>query len=173
MFVKISASTTRRTFPALFISVIFSASLALSFALFLALFPLPAQSQSNEVEQESENNLGELGAKNFDGDSLLGKGFPRLRPSSKAKLIGLNKRSGQARKILATVGKVASFETLAVRLVSCTRIAYPMHDDFAALLKISDRSEGILFQGWMYAEYPSLNSMEHPIYDIWVESCAP
>lgn len=160
MFSKVSTpSTSHSSLFAFFVAL-------MVFSALFTLLPLSAQSQSNELENSLDDE-------DLDEDSSLKRGLPRLLPSGKAKLIGLNKRSGQARKILATAGRNAFFETLTVRLVACTRIAYPTHDDFAALLKISEREEGVLFQGWMYAEYPSLNSMEHPIYDVWIESCAP
>jgi hypothetical protein len=28
-----------------------------------------------------------------------------------------------------------------------------------------------LFSGWLFAESPSLNSFDHPRYDVWVRSC--
>ena len=28
-----------------------------------------------------------------------------------------------------------------------------------------------LFSGWMFAESPALNSVEHPVFDIWLTSC--
>jgi len=28
-----------------------------------------------------------------------------------------------------------------------------------------------IFNGWMLKSLPSISSMEHPIYDIWVEDC--
>ena len=27
------------------------------------------------------------------------------------------------------------------------------------------------FSGWLYKESPSLNVVEHPIYDVWVKAC--
>ena len=27
------------------------------------------------------------------------------------------------------------------------------------------------FSGWMIKDLPSISSMEHPLYDIWVEDC--
>ncbi len=29
-----------------------------------------------------------------------------------------------------------------------------------------------VFSGWLYKETPSLNVVEHPIYDVWPKSCA-
>ena len=29
-----------------------------------------------------------------------------------------------------------------------------------------------VFSGWLFANSPSLNVVEHPIYDVWVKDCA-
>jgi leucyl/phenylalanyl-tRNA--protein transferase len=36
----------------------------------------------------------------------------------------------------------------------------------------SDRRWARVFSGWLYKESPSLNVVEHPVYDVWVRSCA-
>jgi hypothetical protein len=28
-----------------------------------------------------------------------------------------------------------------------------------------------IFSGWMFAESPALNAVEHPVYDIWLTEC--
>ena len=35
-----------------------------------------------------------------------------------------------------------------------------------------DGKELPLFAGWMFAESPGLNAVEHPVYDIWLTGCA-
>ena len=35
-----------------------------------------------------------------------------------------------------------------------------------------DFSWGRVFSGWLYKESPSLNVVEHPVYDVWPKSCA-
>lgn len=34
-----------------------------------------------------------------------------------------------------------------------------------------DGSEKKLFSGWMFAESPGLNAVEHPVYDVWLTEC--
>ncbi|NOX82694.1 MAG: DUF2155 domain-containing protein [Alphaproteobacteria bacterium] len=35
------------------------------------------------------------------------------------------------------------------------------------------QAEGVnIFRGWMFASSPALNALEHPVYDVWVISCA-
>jgi hypothetical protein len=35
-----------------------------------------------------------------------------------------------------------------------------------------DGQEKRLFAGWMFAESPGLNAVEHPVFDVWLSSCA-
>ncbi len=28
-----------------------------------------------------------------------------------------------------------------------------------------------IFTGWMFADSPGLNAIEHPIYDVWLKDC--
>jgi len=32
-------------------------------------------------------------------------------------------------------------------------------------------SEKRIFSGWMFAESPALNAVEHPVFDVWLTSC--
>lgn len=35
-----------------------------------------------------------------------------------------------------------------------------------------DGNEKSLFSGWMFAESPGLNAVEHPVFDVWLTECA-
>lgn len=35
----------------------------------------------------------------------------------------------------------------------------------------SDAAPKKIFTGWMFAESPGLNAVEHPVYDVWLTSC--
>ncbi len=28
-----------------------------------------------------------------------------------------------------------------------------------------------IFTGWMFADSPGLNAVEHPVYDVWLKDC--
>ncbi len=36
-----------------------------------------------------------------------------------------------------------------------------------------DRKIRRIFSGWMFADSPGLNAVEHPIYDVWLTGCKP
>jgi hypothetical protein len=35
-----------------------------------------------------------------------------------------------------------------------------------------DGKEKRIFSGWMFAESPGLNAVEHPVFDVWLTDCA-
>jgi hypothetical protein len=35
-----------------------------------------------------------------------------------------------------------------------------------------DGTERRIFSGWMFAESPGLNAVEHPVFDVWLTACA-
>lgn len=38
--------------------------------------------------------------------------------------------------------------------------------------KALDGSQNRIFTGWMFAESPGLNAVEHPVFDIWLTGCS-
>ncbi|MQY48259.1 DUF2155 domain-containing protein [Rhizobiales bacterium RZME27] len=45
-------------------------------------------------------------------------------------------------------------------------------DGFVEIDEITlDRKIRRIFTGWMFADSPGLNAVEHPIYDIWLTGC--
>jgi hypothetical protein len=47
-------------------------------------------------------------------------------------------------------------------------------DGFVEVDEITlDRKIRRIFSGWMFADSPGLNAVEHPIYDVWLTGCKP
>lgn len=45
-------------------------------------------------------------------------------------------------------------------------------DSFVEVDEITlDRKIRRIFTGWMFADSPGLNAVEHPIYDVWLTGC--
>jgi len=38
-------------------------------------------------------------------------------------------------------------------------------------LSIKDNNQVFLFNGWTFASSPTLQSIDHPVYDLWIKSC--
>ena len=89
----------------------------------------------------------------------------------------LNKRNGQMREFTMRPGQAIRFGDAIVRLRACeTTAPWEVQRLTGAFVQLDIRNpQGQLqrvFSGWLYAETPSLNVVEHPIYDVWPRSCA-
>jgi len=95
----------------------------------------------------------------------------------------LNKRNGLTRDLELRPGQSVRIGRAIVRLRACERTApwelTPEQGAFVQLL-VNERPPNRsgadqwkrVFSGWLFRESPSLNVVEHPIYDVWVKSCA-
>jgi len=89
----------------------------------------------------------------------------------------LNKRNGIVRDIALRPGRSVRVKDVVVRLRACETTA-PWESEAltGAFVQLDvDRTDGRLqrvFSGWLYKESPSLNVVEHPVYDVWPKSCA-
>lgn len=95
----------------------------------------------------------------------------------------LNKRNGLTRDLELKPGQSIRIGRAVVRLRACERTApwelTPEQGAFVQLLvnarpatRQGDDKWETVFSGWLFRESPSLNVVEHPIYDVWVKSCA-
>ena len=92
-------------------------------------------------------------------------------------LVGLlNKRNGVSRDLTLRPGQAVRVGDAIVRLRACEHTA-PWEQDqltgaFVQLdVRGSDRHWRRAFSGWLYKERPSLNVVQHPVYDVWTKSC--
>lgn len=88
----------------------------------------------------------------------------------------LNKRNGIVRDVALRPGQSAKWRDVIVRLSACERTAPWEEEELTgAFVQVDvqrpDRRWGRVFSGWLYKESPSLNVVEHPVYDVWVKSC--
>jgi hypothetical protein len=89
----------------------------------------------------------------------------------------LNKRNGQARDLTLKPGQATRVGDTIVRLRACeTTAPYEQEQLTGAFVQVDvrqlDDSWRRVFSGWLYKERPSLNVVLHPVYDVWVKSCA-
>ncbi len=94
----------------------------------------------------------------------------------------LNKRNGETRDLEMKPGESRRIGDAIVRLSACERAApwepVPETGAFVQLLvqfretRNADPVWKRVFSGWLFKESPSLNVVEHPIYDVWVKNCA-
>ena len=97
-------------------------------------------------------------------------------PGTILMLRGLDKITGRPTDIAAPIGKPVQFATLTITARYCYSTPASETPETSAFLQIEDHrpDQGAkrVFSGWMYASSPSLNGMEHPLYDVWVIDCS-
>jgi hypothetical protein len=90
-------------------------------------------------------------------------------------LRGLDKITARATTIYAPIGVPVQYATLTITARYCYSTPITETPETTAFLQIvdhrPDEPERKMFSGWMLASSPSLNGMQHPLYDVWVISC--
>jgi hypothetical protein len=89
----------------------------------------------------------------------------------------LNKRNGISRDLTMRPGQALRVGDVVVRLRACeTTAPWEVQKLTGAFVQLDVRNPKGQFQrvfsGWLYKESPSLNVVQHPIYDVWPKSCA-
>ena len=100
---------------------------------------------------------------------------------------GLDKITAHVTEFEAKVGEPTTFGALEVLVRTCDKNPPEETPRTAAYVEIrqlerkgataADPDAGMvadeapIFSGWMFAESPGLNALEHPVYDIWVTDC--
>lgn len=90
----------------------------------------------------------------------------------------LNKRNGISRDLTLRPGQATRVGNVIVRLRACEASPPWEFDQLTGAfvqVDVQQPNDGPwdrVFSGWLYKESPSLNVVEHPVYDVWTKSCA-
>jgi len=88
---------------------------------------------------------------------------------------GLDKITGTTTTFEVQVGEAKKFGGLIVKADVCysrSATEEPKTTSFVEVDEVQlDDSLKRIFSGWMFAQSPGLNAVEHPIYDVWLINC--
>jgi hypothetical protein len=110
------------------------------------------------------------------GDKAELVGTPMAQRSAVISL--LNKRNGLTRDLTMKPGEALRLGDAIVRLQACeTSAPWENIQDTGAFVQLDVRSTADgkwrrAFSGWLFRDRPDRNVVQHPIYDVWVKSCA-
>jgi len=91
-------------------------------------------------------------------------------------LKALDKITAKTSSIRLVVGEKKFFGVLEIKALKCQAstnndvldtVAYIQVKD----LSIKDNNQVFLFNGWTFVSNPTLQSIDHPVYDLWITSC--
>jgi hypothetical protein len=111
---------------------------------------------------------------------LLGAAFTSSASADRLKnpvalFAGLDKITGTITTFDVAIDETKQFGSLVVR----PRVCYsrppeeePKTTSFVEVDEIGlNQKKHRIFTGWMFAESPGLNAVEHPVYDVWLTAC--
>ena len=96
--------------------------------------------------------------------------------NSIAVFAALDKVTARISKLEVKLGETVRFGALKLTPRTCfsrSPTEPPKTTSFVEVQEILlDGKEQRIFSGWMFAENPGLNAVEHPVFDVWLTDCA-
>jgi len=88
----------------------------------------------------------------------------------------LDKVTAKTSAIRLAIGEKKFFGPLEIKALKCQLAENNDSTDTVAYLQVKDLSskdnnQVFLFNGWTFASSPTLQSIDHPIYDLWIIGC--
>ena len=91
-------------------------------------------------------------------------------------LKALDKITAKTSSIRMAVGDKKFFGPLEIKALKCQLSEENDSPDTVAYIQVKDTSakdnnQVFLFNGWTFLSSPTLRSIDHPIYDLWITGC--
>ena len=152
---------------------------AIAAAAALALAALASCGPTGAPQRETQKKDAEPEAQVVDIPQTVTEMAPGTTPMPQrtAVIQLLNKRNGISRDLTMRPGQAMRMGDVIVRLRACETTA-PWEEQrlTGAFVQVDVRNPDGQFQrvfsGWLWKESPSLNVVEHPVYDVSPRSCA-
>ena len=129
------------------------------------------EEDKDELEKVEENN-NDLD----DNQDILKEGTSKKNSKIYINLTALDKITAKTSTFRLAVGENKFFGPLEIKALKCQLTENNYSTDTVAYLQVKDLStkdnnQVFLFNGWTFASSPTLQSIDHPIYDLWITSC--
>ena len=91
-------------------------------------------------------------------------------------LIALDKITAKTSSMKVAIGDKKFFGPLEIKALKCKPFVGKNSSDAVAYIQVKDLSTKdndrvFLFNGWTFASSPTLQSIDHPVYDLWITGC--
>ena len=91
-------------------------------------------------------------------------------------ITALDKITAKTSSIRLAIGEKKFFGPLEIKGLKCQLSENNEFTDTVAYLQVKDtaakhNNQVFLFNGWTFASSPTLQSLDHPVYDLWITSC--
>ena len=129
------------------------------------------EEDKDELEKMENENIALDKNKNISNESKYVK-----NDKVYINLTALDKITAKTSSIRLAVGEKKFFGPLEIKALKCQisegndttdTVAYIQVKDLSA----KDNNQVFLFNGWTFASSPTLKSIDHPVYDLWITNC--
>ena len=129
------------------------------------------EEDKDELDKNDENNISLNVSEDIVKDSNLIKS-DKIFINLKA----LDKITAKTSSLRIAIGDKDFFGSLEIKALKCQLFEGVNSSDTVAYLQVKDLSikdndRVFLFNGWTFASSPTLKSIDHPIYDLWITDC--
>tara|TARA_B100000945_G_scaffold171292_1_gene137205 strand:+ start:111 stop:512 length:402 start_codon:yes stop_codon:yes gene_type:complete len=88
----------------------------------------------------------------------------------------LDKVSSKNYKVQIKIGEEKIFKNISIKPFKCKNSEFDDNPEIIAYLQIKDlknigNDEVFVFNGWTFSSSPSINTFDHPVYDLWLTKC--
>ena len=145
----------------------------------IELVPLINLEDLSPTFEEDKDELEKIEKKNVNLDNteyILEEYNTKKNEKIYINLKALDKITAKTSGIKLAIGEKKFFGTLEIKAIKCQLSEKNDSTDTVAYLQVKDLSakdnnQVFLFNGWTFASSPTLQSIDHPIYDLWIISC--
>ena len=140
------------------------------------LINLEELSPTFEEEKDELEKIEEKGGLESENNNILNKSKSLKKDKVYINLIALDKITAKTSSIRLAIGDKKFFGSLEIMALKCQFFEGEDVTDTVAYLQVKDLSatdnnQVFLFNGWTFASSPTLKSIDHPVYDLWINSC--
>ena len=141
--------------------------------------PLINLEELSPTFEEDKAELERIENKNInlnEGDVISSQSNTLKDDNIYINLTALDKITAKTSSIRLAVGDKKFFGPLEIKALKCQLSEGNDASDTVAYIQVKDLSakdnnQVFLFNGWTFASSPTLQSIDHPVYDLWITSC--
>ena len=145
----------------------------------IELVPLINLEDLSPTFEEGKDELEKIEKKNVNlnnTENILAETNTKKNEKIYINLKALDKITAKTSAIKLAIGEKKFFGSLEIKALKCQFSENSDAIDTVAYLQVKDLSakdnnQVFLFNGWTFASSPTLQSIDHPVYDLWVTSC--
>tara|TARA_Y100000389_G_scaffold6094_1_gene5866 strand:+ start:318 stop:725 length:408 start_codon:yes stop_codon:yes gene_type:complete len=88
----------------------------------------------------------------------------------------LDKVSSKNNLLKLKIGEEKKFKNLLIKSLKCKNSEFDDNPEITAYIQVKDltktsNDEVFIFNGWTFLSSPTINTFDHPVYDIWLTKC--